>query len=231
MDDTLQLKAVYNLKKDSINSRLSDFRKFYSDSVSWFYNDNKMALRPVQRNNDERIFEELVFCLLTANTSAVMGMKAVDSVRPVLMNGTVADIRDALVKAGYRYPNARAQYLFEARENLKKKYALGIRKIIESQADTKELREFFVNEIKGLGYKEASHFLRNIGILGLAILDKHILRTLYEYGMIKEMPNSLNKKKYLDYEQKFIEFAGQLNINMDELDLLLWSMKNGQIMK
>ena len=175
MEDIEQLKAVYNLKKESIKSRLSDFRLFYSDSVSWFYDGNKMALRAVQKNPDERIFEELAFCLLTANTSAIMGMKAVDSAREVLMKGTVADIRDSLVKAGYRYPNARAQYIFDARENLKKKYAFGIRKIIESQADAKELREFFVNEIKGLGYKEASHFLRNIGISGLAILDKHII--------------------------------------------------------
>jgi N-glycosylase/DNA lyase len=54
---------------------------------------------------------------------------------------------------------------------------------------------------------------------------------MYENGLIEELPKSLNKKKYLEYEQRFIGFSKQLNINIDELDLLLWSIKNGQIMK
>ena len=85
--------------------------------------------------------------------------------------------------------------------------------------------------VKGLAYKEASHFLRNVGYFGITILDKHILRTLHEYGVISEVPKSLNKKRYLEIESKFIKFCQDVNIDMDEMDLLLWSMKNGNIMK
>ncbi len=231
MGEFEELKLNYDVKKKSIASRLNDFKSFYNQPVSWSFENSKMVLVPAKKDHNERIFEELTFCLLTANTSAVMGLKGVDSVREVLMDGSVADIRDSLVRAGYRYPNARAQYIIEARENFRNRHSFDFKRIIESYDDVKELREFFVNEVKGLGYKEASHFLRNIGIFGLAILDKHILRTLNEYGITDDVPKTLNQKKYLAYEEKFIEFSDKLNINMDELDLLLWGMKNGNIMK
>ena len=217
--------SVYFLKKQSIKSRLNDFKKFYNEPVSWFYENNQMILKPVDKSYNERIFEELVFCLLTANTSAVMGLKGVDAVRSVLVNGTYEQIRDKLVESGYRFPNKRAEYIIEARN---KKF--DFKTILESK-NKFELREFFVDNVKGIGYKESSHFLRNIGIFGLAILDKHILRTMLEYNIINKIPNSLDKNKYLKLEQSFIQFSEQLNISMDELDLLLWSMKNGRILK
>ena len=88
-----------------------------------------------------------------------------------------------------------------------------------------------VINVRGFGYKESSHFLRNVGVFGLAILDKHILRSLLEYDVITDIPKTLNKNKYLKIEQKLIEFSKDININMDELDLLLWSMKTNRIMK
>jgi N-glycosylase/DNA lyase len=118
-----------------------------------------------------------------------------------------------------------------AREKLKKDYNFNIRGILESIDEPKQLREFFVGNIKGIGYKEASHFLRNIGIFGLTILDKHILRTLHEYKMLEALPKSLTRKRYLQYAEKLFEFSRKLEINIDELDLLLWSMKTGKIMK
>jgi N-glycosylase/DNA lyase len=221
----------YALKKPEITERLNDFRTFFSQPFSWFFSNNEMQLLPVKNDFNQRIFEELCFCILTANTSAAAGMKAVDSIREILMTGSAADIRDALVKSGYRFPNVRAQYIYEAREKFKHQYDFDFKKILNSFGNVFERRDFFVREVKGLGYKEASHFLRNIGYSGLSILDKHILRTMNEYEIIEEVPKTLNRKKYLDYEQKFFDFSRQLNINIDELDLLLWAMKNGQIMK
>jgi N-glycosylase/DNA lyase len=222
----------YNIKKDEIKKRLDDFSNFYIEPLSWFYVDKKMVLKKVQNKTDnERIFEELSFCLLTANTSAVIGMKGVDKIRSVLIKGTYEQIQKGLVDAGYRFPNIRANYIVLAREKFQKDYNFEFKKLIESYDDVKQLRQFFAEYVKGLGYKESSHFLRNIGIMGLAILDKHILRTMYEYDIIDIIPKSLNPKKYVEFENKYIEFANKTKINMDELDLLLWSMKNGEIMK
>jgi len=223
-------KETYEIKKKIINSRLNDFKRFYSEPVSWVFSNNKMKLVELGKNDNERIFEELSFCLLTANTSAAMSMKAIDHIRPILTKGSIQELSKKLIESGYRFPNKRAEYIFEAREKLQKEHNVDIKSLIENR-DAKETRDFFVDNIKGLGYKEASHFLRNIGVFGLAILDKHILRTMHENNMIEDFPKSLNRKRYLEIEEKFKEFSDILNIDMDALDLLLWSMKNGEIMK
>jgi N-glycosylase/DNA lyase len=79
--------------------------------------------------------------------------------------------------------------------------------------------------------KEASHFLRNIGVRGLAILDRHIFRHLIRLQVIRAMPKSLTKKRYLSIEKKWHRFADDVGISLDELDLLFWSMETGEIRK
>ena len=90
---------------------------------------------------------------------------------------------------------------------------------------------FFVENVKGFGYKEASHFLRNIGFKGYAILDKHILNSLIEFNIADEAKMPLNKERYKELENKLRIFSNEVGIPMDELDLLLWSRKNGRILK
>ena len=60
-----------------------------------------------------------------------------------------------------------------------------------------ERRAWLVDNIKGLGYKEASHFLRNIGFDDYAIIDSHILDLLERYNLIKQ-PKTLTRKKYTE---------------------------------
>lgn len=98
--------------------------------------------------------------------------------------------------------------------------------------DAFELREWLVRNVGGLGFKEATHFLRNIGRNGgLAILDRHILRNLQRYGALRSIPKSLTRKHYLRIERHFTEFATRIGIPVDELDLLFWSMETGVIRK
>jgi len=220
-----KLHNIYKIKEERIKNRLNQFTLFYNQPVSWFYTSNQMELKQVKKEHNDRIFEELTFCLLTANTSAEMGMKAVDAIRDNLEKSSLEKLQQKLKQVGYRFPNKRAEYILEAREK-----DFDFRNLIKGY-EKKELREFFVDNVKGLGYKESSHFLRNIGVFGLAILDKHILRSLKEYGVLENIPKTINKNKYLEIEQKLIDFSKKININFDELDLLLWSIKNGQIMK
>jgi len=211
------LQAAYKLKKFRIKKRLNEFSYFYNNPVSWFFEDNIMKLKPVDKDENERIFEELVFCILTANTSAIMGLKAIDKIRDTLKYGALVDIRSGLKSAAYRYPNKRSEYIIEARY----KFIDNIKDIINRYNNLLELREFFVANVKGIGYKESSHFLRNIGFRGLAILDKHILRSMLEHDIINKIPKTMTKNKYINLEQKYFEFANNLNIDSDELDLLL----------
>ena len=230
MEKSILLKE-YKEREARIKQRLNDFKRFYSENVSWFYVNGEMHLLPSKKHDNERIFEELCFCILTANTSAVIGMKAVDALRDVIEQGGIEDISLKLRESGYRFPNIRARFIFEARQKFMTQYGMNLKGIIESFSNIEQARDFFANEVKGLGYKEASHFLRNIGVFGFAILDKHILRTMHEFGLIEDVPKSLTKKRYLEIEKKLFDFSNKIGIPIDELDLLLWSMKTGKIMK
>jgi len=227
------LKKEYLLKKDKINNRLRDFDNFYNKPYSWFYENNKMELREVNKNDDERIFEELCFCIFTANTSADMGLKAVDAVRDLLTNGTAEEMTKKL-EGIYRFNNLRPSYIVHTKEYLKNNFNFKLKDKIESMKNNlDELRNFFAFNpgIKGLSYKEASHFLRNIGFKGYAILDKHILNSLIEFNVIENIKTPLPAKQYPEIEKKMKMFSNEIEIPMDELDLLLWSRRNGRILK
>jgi len=230
---TKNLKKEYSLKKEHIFKRLKDFDNFCSKPYSWFYENGKMGLKQVEKNDDERIFEELCFCIFTANTSAEMGMKAIDAVRDLLVLGSKEEMTKKL-EGIYRFNNLRPAYIIHTRDYLKKELNFKLKEKIESlKNNSVELREFFANNegIKGLSYKEASHFLRNIGFKGYAILDKHILNSLLEFNVIDEIKLPMTGKTYEETEQKMKLFSNKIEIPMDELDLLLWSRKNGRILK
>ena len=108
-----------------------------------------------------------------------------------------------------------------------------LRERLANFRDPIERRDWLAKDprVKGLGYKEASHFLRNIGFKGYGILDKHIVRSLHELKVINSPKPPSSRGKYLEAEEKMRRFANRAGINFDELDLLLWSMKTGEILK
>lgn len=227
------LKKEYIIKKDRIAKRLKEFDIFYSKPYSWFYKDEVMRLKKINKSDDERLFEELCFCILTANTSAEMGMKAIDAVRDLLINGSKEKMTKKL-EGIYRFSTIRPSYIVYTREYLKNELDFKLKEnIISLKHDMESLRDFFAfnKGIKGLGYKEASHFLRNIGFKGYAILDKHILNSLLEFQVIDEVKMPIKRNTYREIEQKMKFFSNEIGIPMDDLDLLLWSRRNGKILK
>ena len=166
-----------------------------------------------QKRNEQEIFQELCFCILAANTSSRMASRVMEGVGDVIFTGSQEDIKDKLHALHCRFYNKRAEYIFHARN-------------IPLQFE----RDYLAENIKGFGYKESSHFLRNMGYSGYAILDKHVLRAMQEFGIIKKIP-TMNKKNYLHLEKKLQKFSQELDIGMDELDFVLWSRKSGEILK
>lgn len=94
-----------------------------------------------------------------------------------------------------------------------------------------EERERFVRTVKGLGWKESSHALRNIGRTGLTILDRHILRNLQGLGVIDAVPGSMGEKRYKEIEQAFLDFASSQGESVDVLDLFFWTSGTGVLFK
>src|SRR2546430_17282196 len=176
----------------------------------------------------------MVFCIFTAGASAKMGMRSVEALRPLLQSGAQHEMTKALISAGaHRFPNARPAYVVVTRDYLRESFSMRLRERLVSFQDPIERRDWLAKDprVKGLGYKEASHFLRNIGFKGYGILDKHIVRCLHELSIIDSPKPPTTRGRYLETEQKMREFAAQANIDFDELDLLLWSIKTGHHLK
>lgn len=182
--------------------------------------------------DDVKLFEEMVFCFFTGGCSARMGLNSLEAVKPILMTGGQEEMSNALAGV-HRYPNARARYVIASRDFLREQYGMRLRKKLGSFECGIERRDWLVSEkgIKGLGYKEASHYLRNIGYKGYAILDKHVLNCLAELKIIVDPKPPNTRYKYLMIEEKLKMLTEMTGIDFDELDLVLWSMKTGVILK
>ena len=182
--------------------------------------------RALGKKSNEELFKELCFCILTANFTAERGIKIQKEIGNGFLTLNEAELAKKLKELGHRFPNARAKYIAESR-----KYKDELKKVLASKSEH-EAREWLVEHIKGLGYKEASHFLRNIGFCNCAIIDFHIIDALIESGMIeKPKSKSLSKKTYLEIENKLREIAKKTGLNMAELDLYLWCSETGKVLK
>lgn len=177
----------------------------------------------------ERYFYELCFCLMTPQSSAVQCFAVAEELE---RRGFLEAPFDAapLLRShagGYvRFHNTKARRLAEARENFP-----AVLRVLDTVQPAKEARDALVDRVRGLGMKEASHFLRNIGRLGCTIVDRHILRNLVRVGALDEWPRSISRARYPRIEEIFENLAAQCGIPPDELDLVLWSRETGAILK
>ncbi len=199
----MDLLKEYEKRKDIIKKRLEDFSNI----------------------KKEDYFYEACFCILTPQSSAKQCWKAILLLKEKdFFNKEINPIN--YLNDRIRFHINKSKYLLEFKE----KWPL-IKEKLDEIKDDRELREFLVKNVKGYGYKESSHFLRNIGHRNLAILDRHILKNLHKLNIIDEIPKTLTPKKYFEIEQKFIDFSKKINIDMDELDLLFWSQETGEVFK
>ncbi|MGB9561515.1 MAG: hypothetical protein ACPL6C_01750 [bacterium] len=189
--------------------------------------------RKYKKCGDCELFDELVYVILAAGSSAESALRGAQALKGIYrMRESIeqTDIQKRLKSASCRFWRIRGRYIFSAINRLKDFSLAGE---INRRADNPyELREFIVSEFDGIGYKASSHFLRNIGIFGLAILDKHILNSMVEFGVMREIPAKMEKPEiYKEVEKKFQDFARVCGLTVEELDLLLWSRKAGMLIK
>jgi len=204
------LESIENLKnstvKNPVDARLRDFKE----------------LGDVSSN---KTFKELCFCILTANFNAEKCIEIQRKIGDEFLTLQESHLAQRLRELSHRFPNTRARYIVDAR-----KYKDSIIDVIKSFDHAEELREWLVKNVKGIGYKEASHFLRNIGYISFAIVDFHIIDVLEKHKTI-EKPKTLTKRKYLEIEDLLRKIAEKSNLNLAELDLYLWYMETGKILK
>ncbi len=165
------------------------------------------------------IFSELSFCILTANFNAERAIKIQNEIKDGFLSYSEEKLEKELRRLGYRFPKLRSSFIVKARDYEFKRFKNGF-----------EFREDLVKNVKGLGYKESSHFLRNTGYKDVAIIDFHIVDLLVKHSII-ENPRTLTKKKYLDIEDILRKISKKLDLNLAELDLYLWFLETGKVLK
>ncbi len=204
------LQAIHKGIKPAIEERLLQFKE--NDTV-------------------EKIQKEFFFCLLTPQCKARVCWDNIERLfnNGIMIHGSEEEISGSLT--GVRFRNNKAGYIVESR----KRFFSGdgsFLSYLKVEKDEKLLRRYIAENVKGMGYKEASHFLRNIGRgSGLAILDRHILRGLVTTEVIKRIPSSLSAGKYVEVENAMGKFAENINIPMAHLDFVFWYFFNKEVFK
>ena len=181
----------------------------------------------LNKKNSNEWFKELCFCFMTANFSAHGGIKIQNEINNGFLTFSEEELAKKLSELSHRFPNARAKFVILARP-----YKDNIKEILEKIKTETEMREWIVKNIKGIGMKESSHFLRNIGYKNVAIIDFHIIDLLAKHNLIeKPKTKSLSPKKYLEIENILKQIAQKTNLSLGELDLYLWYEETGTVLK
>lgn len=208
------LRAELAAKGTAIRARLAEFRE-------------------VAKWGDRALFEEMCFAILAIQSSARSSDAAV---KGLVRNGLLWTAGPAemarFLQHRTRFHNHKAAYIIRARERFFAGGRPTLRATLEAFPEPPVARAWLVAEVDGLGLKEASHFLRNIGRgEDLAILDRHILRNLVRHRVIGRMPPSLTPRRYLAIEARLQRFAADVGVPAGVLDLLWWSRQTGEIFK
>ena len=186
----------------------------------------------VGRSPPRVLFEELAFCILTPQSKAFSCDEAIKELKGqgLLFDGSASEIAPVLAKRT-RFHNNKARYLVETRGKFEGDDFRGLATMTFAGSE-REARAALLKEVKGIGWKEASHYLRNVGRgKTIAILDRHILKNLAKHGAIPAVPKSLTPKKYLEIEEAMKKFCRGAGIPMAHLDLLFWAEETGRIFK
>ncbi|MFX0136428.1 MAG: N-glycosylase/DNA lyase [Candidatus Hodarchaeota archaeon] len=192
--------------KTLVDNRISEFMEFMNKSV-------------------EEIFKELCFCIMTANCSAEKCIEVHEKIENRFLSFTEDQLITKFKELGYRFPNVRANYIVQARNKM-----MELENALKSEENDVDLRDWIVRNIKGIGYKEASHFLRNIGFSNYAIIDFHIIDILAKHKLI-DKPKYLTKTRYIEIESVLERLGKKTNLTLAELDLYLWYMETTKILK
>ncbi len=198
----------YRLHQSTIEARLQEFRAVRQEEYLW----------------------ELIYCLLTPGSRALHAEAVVAELRRDRFLDRRFDPTPYLRDPAHyiRFHNRKGSRLLAVAERGAELTAL----LADSQIDSHSKRERLVAAVPGLGWKEGSHLLRNIGHLDVAIIDRHILKHMLRTGAIASIPDSVGGRRvYLELEARFMSLAEQMGLAPQELDLLLWSFEEGSVRK
>lgn len=193
--------------------------------------------------SESELLHELVTCILGSRVSYEVATAAASNIEkagvmefPCLQHFSndfediVADILEDPISYSntsrtvhYPFPKSRANYISRTVRAL---YFEGgsLEERLRTSATPQEARRWLIGQSVGIGPKQASLFLRNVGFTNeLAILDSHVLRFMYLVGLMEErvkLTSSLSV--YEMYESRLRRYAISSGRSMGQLDFAIW---------
>jgi N-glycosylase/DNA lyase len=195
------VQGIYNVRKETI-------RNFFSS---------------INSKSDEYVFGELIFCILTPQARAKSCREVISRLKEGHKLFAISKEELQEIIKNVRFSEKKLEYIMKAKEMWPE-----IKDSLRNVRDIHELREWLAENVMGFGMKEATHFLRNIGIgFGdLAILDVHVQNFMKKLGVSEW--KTLNKKTYLVLEKQFLEIAKESGIPTEEFDVAIWLYQSGE---
>lgn len=176
--------------------------------------DRKMVRKTIAqfegKKDPAEVFYDLCLCLCVPQTTFKSAAKVLRELisRNFYLESIPRDKLREIVKP-VRFLR-KADYLLAAKKDFC--YIYGV---VITPDSSYSKREALVKNVKGMGMKAASHFLRNMGACNLAIIDTHVLKFLE-----RQPPKS--KHEYLELERDFQIASAEYGMSAAELDAYIW---------
>lgn len=179
---------------------------------------------------EDELWYELAACILGSAVSydqawsCVELLRTENLLRPPHACSSLDSFEQNIAKAlsgRYRFPFVRAKQLRRTAEAIYGR-SLSLSQLLGSEKDPHRLRARLVRIGTGVGPKQASLFLRNVGYADFAVLDRHVVRFMLIRGLICSKPELQTLPGYEEVERVFVNYADHIAIPVVDLDLAVW---------
>ncbi len=200
--------------------------------------DRQVSANKPQPCTESQLWAELTCCVLssqvpyeTAQAAAVRletsGLFLKEGVAPRDLEVALAELlrRPFDIDGGsrrYRFPDSRARQLTATVVQVRRD-AKGLSDLLGSFGDIEIARRWFVTNAKGLGPKQASMFLRNVGAsYDLAVLDRHLINYMVMMGLTADPRPIRRMADYRRDEVVLRDHAASFGLPVGFFDWAVW---------
>jgi N-glycosylase/DNA lyase len=134
----------------------------------------------------------------------------------------IFNFNNITVTQRYRYPRSKANYIRRTGESIYNNSSL--RNLLLEYNNPFDTRKLLISNAVGIGPKQASLFLRNIGYAdNLAILDVHVLRYMSLLHLFSFPVKNIGITSIYERVESILrKYAETLNTKLSNLDLAIW---------
>lgn len=201
------------------------------DALRWLIDDFQSGKLSVDcayniRANKDQVRGTMVSCLLSSGWNYEKALKASNLFVQEFPSSQTPPSEKELEKflssarIRHRFPVSKAKQLHSSIVRLNS-FPSDFLFEATNQKEERIVREVVQKRFSGLGYKQTSMFLRNIGAAtSLAVIDAHIIWYLEVALGVKS--GNITKKRYIELEDIVRDLSDRFEIEMNYFDIILW---------